>query len=129
VQWSSSSDAVAIVSSSGRVTGLKPGVVTITATCDGITGTAFVAVGIASVVVSPNSPSVIVGQTTQLTAVARDAANTVIPGVPFQWTSAAPATATVDGNGLVRGVSVGTVSISAAVGTVSGTSSVSVTAQ
>ena len=128
VQWSSSSDAIAIVSSSGRVTGLKPGVVTITATCDGVSGTAFVAVGIASVVVSPNPTSVIAGQTRQLTAVARDATNTAITGVPFQWTSATPTTATVDGNGLVRGVSVGTVSISAAVGTVSGASSVSVTA-
>lgn len=128
VQWSSSNDAVAIVSSSGRVTGLKAGVVTITATCDGVAGTAFVAVGIASVVVSPNPTTVVAGQTRQLTAVARDAANTAITGVPFQWTSATPATATVDGNGLVRGVSVGIVSISAAVGTASGASSVTVTA-
>jgi uncharacterized protein YjdB len=59
--------------------------------------------------------------------VARDASNTAVPGVPFQWSSASNAIATVDGNGLVTGVTAGTVNISAAVGSVSGSASVSVT--
>jgi uncharacterized protein YjdB len=127
VGWSSSNEAVAVVSSTGRVTGLKAGAVTITATSEGVSGTALVAVGIASVFVSPTPTSVVAGQTRQLTAVARDASNTAVPGVPFQWSSASNAIATVDGNGLVTGVAPGTVNISAAVGTVSGVASVSVT--
>jgi uncharacterized protein YjdB len=127
VGWGSSNEAVAVVSSTGRVTGLKAGAVTITATSEGVSGTAFVAVGIASVVVSPSPTSVGAGQTRQLTAVARDASNSTVSGVPFQWSSASPAIATVDANGLVRGVAAGTVSISAAVGTVAGSASVSVT--
>ena len=127
VGWSSSNEAVAVVSSTGRVTGLKAGAVTITATSEGVSGTAFVAVGIASVFVSPTPTSVVAGQTRQLTAVARDASNTAVPGVPFQWSSGSNAIATVDANGLVTGVAAGTVNISAAVGSVSGAASVSVT--
>lgn len=129
VGWSSSNEAVATVSSTGRVTGLKAGAVTITATSEGVSGTAFVAVGIASIVVSPTPTSVVARQTRQLTAVARDATNAIVAGVPFQWSSASTAIATVDGNGLVTGVAAGTVAISAAVGTVSGSASVSVTPQ
>ena len=127
VGWSSSNEAVAVVSSTGRVTGLKAGAVTITATSEGVSGTAFVAVGIASVVVTPNPTSVTVGQTRQLTAVARDASNATVAGVPFQWTSASIAVATVDANGLVTGRGAGVVNVSASVGSVSGASAVTVT--
>ena len=64
VGWTSSNESIAPVSSTGRVTGLRAGTVTITATVEGVTGTAFVAVGIASVVVTPNPTSVVSGQTT-----------------------------------------------------------------
>jgi uncharacterized protein YjdB len=128
VGWTSSNDAVAtVVAGTGLVTGRKAGAVTITATSEGVSGTAFVAVGIASVFVSPTPTSVVAGQTRQLTAVARDASNTAVPGVPFQWSSASNAIATVNATGLVTGVAPGTVNISAAVGTVSGSASVSVT--
>ena len=126
VGWTSSNDAVAVVSSSGRVTGLKAGTVTITATSEGVTGTAFVAVGISSIVVTPSPTSVNVAWTKQLTAVARDASNNIVAGVVFQWSSANAQIASVDGSGLVTGVAPGTVSISAAVGTVTGSSSVTV---
>ena len=130
VGWSSSNESVAPVSSTGRVTGLRAGTATITATVEGVTGAAFVAVGVASVVVTPNPTSVVSGQTRQLTAVARDAGNATIAGVPFQWSTANAAIATVDGTGLVTGRSTGPanlpVNITAAVGTVSGFSAVTV---
>jgi uncharacterized protein YjdB len=126
VGWTSSNDAVAVVSSAGRVTGLKAGAVTITATSEGVSGTAFVAVGIASVTVTPNPTSVFIGATRQLTATARDASNATVQGVPFQWSSAAIQTATVDGTGLVTGKALGTVNITAAVGSVTGSSAVTV---
>ena len=130
VGWTSSNESIAPVSSTGRVTGLRAGTVTITATVEGVTGTAFVAVGIASVVVTPNQTSVVSGQTRQLTAVARDAGNATVAGVPFQWSTANATIATVDGAGLVTGRSTGPtnmpVNITAAVGTVSGSSVVTV---
>ena len=128
VGWTSSNDVVAIVSSTGRVTGLKAGAVTITATSEGVSGTAFVAVGIASVTVTPNPTSVAAGATRQLTATARDGSNSTVQGVPFQWSSAAVQTATVSSTGLVTGKAVGTVNITASVGSVTGSSAVTVTA-
>lgn len=127
VGWTSSNDAVAVVSSTGRVTGLKAGVVTITATSEGVSGTATIIVGIASVSISPNSTSVTVGQTRQLTASARDAFNVAVPGVTFVWGSSNTATATVSSSGLVTGQAVGTVNISASIGAVSGSVPVTVT--
>ena len=126
VGWSSSNDAVAVVSSTGRVTALKAGSATITATSEGVSGTAFVAIGVASIVVTPNPTNVIAGQTRQLTAAARDAGGTVIPGIPFTWSSGVPATATVDANGLVTGRATGNVGIAATFGSISGTSTVTV---
>jgi trimeric autotransporter adhesin len=126
VGWTSSSDAIAVVSSTGRVTGLKAGVVTITATSEGVSGTATIIVGITSVVITPNPTSVTVGQTRQLTAVARDASNVAVPGVAFVWASANTATATVDASGVVTGRAAGTVSISASIGAVSGSVPVTV---
>jgi uncharacterized protein YjdB len=126
VGWSSSNDAVAVVSSAGRVTGLKSGSVTITATSEGVSGSASVTVGIASIVVSPNPTTVVAGQTRQLTAVARDASNATVSGVTFQWSSAATGIATVDQSGLVTGQAAGTVAIRASLGTVSGSSQVTV---
>ena len=126
VGWSSSNEAVAVVSSTGRVTGIKAGTVTITATSEGVSGTAFVAVGIASVVVTGSSGAIVVGQTKQLTATARDAANATVTGVSFTWSSASTAIATVSQTGLVTGRGAGTVNISAAVGSVSGAFAVTV---
>ena len=48
------------------------------------------------------------GAQQQLTAVARDASNAVVAGVPFTWTSRSLGVATVNGSGLVTAVSLGT---------------------
>jgi uncharacterized protein YjdB len=128
VGWSSSNDAIAVVSSTGRVTALKAGSVTITATSEGVSGTALIGIGIASIVVTPNPTGVVVGQTRQLTATARDGSNSAIAGVPFTWASAATARATVNASGLVTGVSAGPVSISATFAAISGSATVTVTA-
>jgi uncharacterized protein YjdB len=130
VGWTSSNTTIATVSNTGRVTGVKAGVVTITATSEGVSGNAFVAVGISSIVVTPNPTTVGVGETRQLTATARDASNATVTGVPLEWTSSATNRATVSASGLVTGVSTGggSVTISARVGSVSGSSAVTVTA-
>jgi uncharacterized protein YjdB len=126
VGWSSSNETIAVVSSTGRVTGLSPGAITITATSEGVAGTASVTVGITSIAVSPAAFNLAVGQTRQLTATARTASNTVVSGVAFEWTTSNPDRATVSPTGLVTGVSEGSATIRASVGSISGAATVSV---
>jgi plastocyanin len=67
-----------------------------------------------SVRVSPANPSVAVGATVQLTATPLDQAGQGMGGVPAPaWSSADPARATVSASGVVTGVAVGTVSVTA----------------
>jgi hypothetical protein len=77
-----------------------------------------------SVTVSPPADTIGVGQTVQLTATA----NPPTPGVVFVWKSSRTSTATVDQNGLVTGVSVGRVTITAKAGGKTGKSTITVTA-
>ncbi|HEX9704673.1 MAG TPA: Ig-like domain-containing protein [Gemmatimonadales bacterium] len=128
--WTSDNTNVATVNGSGRVTGVAAGTVTITATSEGVSGTASVTVTtvpVASVVVSPATASVSTGLTVQLTAVARDAVGNTLAGRPFSWASDNTNVATVNGSGLVTGVAAGTVTITATSEGVSGTASVTVT--
>src|SRR5207247_10570712 len=76
IGWSSSDNTIATVNSSGLVTGAVAGAATITATSEGQSGTAGIAVRgvpVAAVTVSPASASVPAGQTVQLSATLRDA--------------------------------------------------------
>ena len=66
----------------------EPAWASVTASADGLTGTATVtasSVPVASVGVSPASVSVSVGSTQQLSAVARDAGGNVLPGRTVTW--------------------------------------------
>jgi len=73
--------------------------------------------------VSPSSASVIAGNTVQLTASATP--GNVSP--TYTWSSSNNAVATVSQSGLVSAIAVGTATISASSGTVSGTSTITVT--
>ncbi|MEO7965337.1 MAG: Ig-like domain-containing protein [Gemmatimonadaceae bacterium] len=128
--WASSSSSVATVDANGLVTAVAVGSATITATVSGVQGTATVsvsAVPVASVAVSPASPSVNVGATVQLSATAKDAAGNTLTGRPETWASDNTAIATVSASGLVTGVAVGAATITATVGGISATASVAVT--
>ncbi len=133
VTWSSSNLAVATVSASGLVTaGAVASQATITATSEGQSGAATVTVvsnaPVASVTVTPATASVAVGQTVQLTATLRDANGNVLSGRTVLWTSDNAVVATVDGTGLVTGVSAGPAVITATSEGKSGSASVTVTA-
>jgi len=133
VTWSSSNLAVATVSASGLVTaGAVASQATITATSEGQSGTATVTVvsnaPVASVTVTPATASVAVGQTVRLTATLRDANGNVLSGRTVLWTSDNAVVATVDGTGLVSGVSAGPAVITATSEGKSGSASVTVTA-
>lgn len=80
---------------------------------------------ITSVSVTPATDTLAgVGDTTRLTAIARDAAGAIVPVAAFTWSSSNQAVVTVNAVGLVTAVAAGTASITAVVGSVMGTSSI-----
>ena len=130
IAWSSDNATVAAVSASGLVTAKVAGPATITATSEGQSGTSSVTVTnvpVASVSVSPASASVSVSQTTQLTATPKDANGTPLTGRTIGWVSSNTGVATVNGSGLVTGVTVGSATISATSEGKSGSATVIVT--
>ena len=69
---------------------------------------------VTTVLVLPPPPvTVVVGGTQQLTALAFDAANQPMAGVTFTWSTSAGAVATVGATGLVTGIAVGSVTMTA----------------
>lgn len=119
VTWSSADPTVATISSAGLVTGVSVGPTTITATSEGVQGTAALAVGAptpVTIVIAPPSISIIVGQTSQLTATVKDSSGAVIAGAPVTWSADNSGNATVSSTGLVTGVSAGVATVTATSG-------------
>jgi len=113
VHWGSSNPLVASVVD-GVVTGLTPGAVTITATTqDGnFTATCVVTVTpvpVTGVTLDYNEISIKINRTHTLIATVLPAGTATNTNVT--WTSSAPGVATVDNNGLISPVSVGTTNI------------------
>src|SRR5690606_20222283 len=112
--WSSSSTAVATVSSSGRVTAVAPGTATITARSEGRSGTASVRVverEVESVEVTPGTLSLVAGSSGSLSAVVRDDEGSRLAGRSVTWRSSSQEVATVDSDGRVTAVAPGTATI------------------
>jgi len=119
VEFSSSNPAVATVNASGVVAAVSVGGATITARAvqDEVNGTATINVvqaRVANVAISPaGSQTVFQGTTLQLSATLRDAQNNILTGRTVNWTTSNPAIATVSSSGLVTGVALGSVQITA----------------
>jgi uncharacterized protein YjdB len=131
VTWATSDATTATVDANGLVTGkVVGGPVTVTATSEGVNGTASITVipvPVASVDVTPPSASILVGGTTQLTATPRDANGNALTGRTVTWSTSNAGIATVDANGLVTGQGAGgPVSITATSEGKSGTSAITV---
>lgn len=119
ITWSSADPTIATVSSTGLVTGVSVGPTTITATSEGIPGTAALSVGAqtpATVTIAPTSVGITVGQTSQLTATVKDASGAVIAGAAVTWSVDNPGTATVSSTGLVTGIAAGPATVTATSG-------------
>ena len=130
VGWTSSDETIAVVSSEGRVSGIKIGTATITASSEGKSGTATVTVTaapVASVNVTPPTASITVGQTTTLTAQTLDANGNALTWRAVTWASSNPGVATVSDAGVVTGVAPGDASITATSEGKSGAATVTVT--
>ncbi|MBC7895688.1 MAG: Ig-like domain-containing protein, partial [Cytophagaceae bacterium] len=115
IAWRSSAVSVASVSSDGLVVGFTAGSATITATSEGRSGTATIAVSpipVAAIEVTPGSVIVSAGNAVQFTALARDKNGNVL-NRPLTWTSDQPAVATVSSNGLASALQPGTARLTA----------------
>ena len=109
ITWTTSDPAVATVNEKGKVTGVKEGTATITATSGVASATCTVTV-VAPVTVAMEQTTATVekGQTVTLNATASD-------GSTIAWSSSNPEIATVEG-GVVTGLKEGTATITAAAG-------------
>ncbi|HUG27873.1 MAG TPA: Ig-like domain-containing protein [Gemmatimonadales bacterium] len=110
--WSSMTPAIAQVNSSGLVTGVASGSVSITAEVDGVTGRLEVdvrRVPVATVQAIASVTTLQAGQTTQLQSLTLDSVGGVLLGRSIAWTSSNPAVATVSPQGLVTAVGAGSV--------------------
>ncbi|MBK6486597.1 MAG: Ig-like domain-containing protein [Gemmatimonadetes bacterium] len=130
--WSSSSSAIATVTSAGVVEGVAPGTAVVSAVVEGKTSRATIVVtspappAVGQVVVSLNSTVLAPGQSTNAVARAYNEDGTLMSDVSFTFSSTDPGTATVSGDGRVRGVGAGSTIIKATTSGVEGFASVTV---
>ena len=127
ITWSvaSASPTRATVSATGLVTGVYPGNADVTVSIDGVTKTLRVVVTAAGLSIA--APTVVyTGTNTSLTATAVDANGGVLPNVPVAWSSSNPAVATIDANGVLTALSVGSTQVTASAGSSSATATVRV---
>jgi alpha-tubulin suppressor-like RCC1 family protein len=126
VVWSSSDTTLAGVSTAGLVSARSPGLVSIAAAAEGVTGATAITVLVpaASVTVTPESSSVAQGGGVQLAATVRDSTGAVLPGRAVTWTSGDPSHLQVSQQGFATGIGAADVVVTAQSGDASGTASV-----
>lgn len=126
---SSSNPFIATVDGSGTVTSRSNGSATITATADGVSASTTVTVKqvAVSVTVSPASATATaVGDGTAFTATAFDATKNPMPSSTIAWSSSDASVASVNSDGLAVALKNGTTSITATVGALSGSGTLTV---
>lgn len=128
IDWSSSDDSVATVSSAGKAIARANGTVEVVAAAEGLADSASLTVEqeARQVTVSPGADTLAVDDSARLSAEARDANDHPLTDSSFEWSSSDTAVATVDSTGLLRAEATGAVKVVAAVDGVSDTSSLQV---
>lgn len=128
VTWSSSATSVATISSAGSAHGVAPGSTNITATQGSVSGSTGLTVEnrppppvLLSISITPVNPTVIVGANQSFVATGHYSDNSVqnLTSV-VTWSSSIPAIATIGSGGVATSVAVGSTTITASDGSVSG---------
>src|SRR5579875_2136636 len=128
--WTSTNTSVATINSSGLATAVAMGNTTIQAALGSFTGSTgmTVTVTLASISVTPASASVGNGSTQQFTATGTYSdGSTENLTTSVTWTSTNTSVATIGSTGLATGVGLGSTTIQAASGSISGSASLTVT--
>jgi uncharacterized protein YjdB len=126
--WSAAKPSVATISASGVATAVATGSTGITATLNGVSGSATLTVSTITVSVTPNPATVVVGATQQFTATEKKSdGSSVNVTATATWSAANPAIATVNAAGLATGVAVGPTTITASLSGASGNAALAVT--
>jgi uncharacterized protein YjdB len=130
--WTSSDPTTVAIDSSGSAQTLATGTVTISATYGSVTGqTTFnvLQAALVSIALTPASPSIALGTNVQLTAVGSFTDGSTQDLSSVLWNSDDPSVAfvSVNGTGLVSGNAVGSATISATSGSITGSTLLTVT--
>jgi uncharacterized protein YjdB len=135
IVWHISDPAVASVDGAGAIDALDAGAATVSATSEGITGSAPLTVTASTTAVTPVasmtltvSPTLNVGQTAQAVVTLKDASGNVLTGRTVNWVSSEAGIVSVSTSGLVTALRAGGVTISASVDGVSASAVVSAVA-
>ncbi|MEJ2218658.1 MAG: Ig-like domain-containing protein [Gemmatimonadota bacterium] len=130
VTWSSTDAGVVTVDESGLATAAGNGSAGVVASAGGVADTAAVTVQqeATAVAVSPATATVASGATQAFSAEATDANSHAIPGAAFAWASLDTTVAVVDAAGVATGRATGTALITATIGALSDTATLTVTA-
>lgn len=133
VQWSTSDSTIATVAG-GKAAAVGAGTVTVIAASGNMQATAILqvtsaATNLASIVVAPAASSLPVNTSLQYTATGtyKDGSSRDLTPL-VNWQSSSPATATINAAGMATGIAAGSATISASLGNVSGSTTLSVTA-
>lgn len=128
VDWSSSDDAVASVSGDGEAVAGADGTAEVVAAAEGLADSATMTVDQEArrTTVSPGADTLTVGDSTRLSAEARDANDNALAEPDFAWSSSDTAVATVDSTGLARAKAGGSVNVRVEVDGVADTSALQV---
>lgn len=121
--WTSSRPDVASVSGAGLVSGITEGVADITATSEGKSAWAQITVEtpvseptVGSITVRPSLVVTYAGVNAPLTVTVRAPDGNVISGANVAWSVGDPTAATVDANGVLRGLRAGETTVTATAG-------------
>ena len=133
VMWTSSNTGVATIDTNGLATGVSTGTTTISAALGGVSNSTTLTVQapatLMSIAVMPTNSSILAGASQQFTATGTYSdGSTQNLSNRVAWTSSNTGVATIDTSGLATGVSNGTTTISAALGIVSNSTTLTVQA-
>ncbi len=120
--WTVADEMVATVDTQGVVKALAPGQTQLIANIEGVEESAAIEVRrspVDRVEISPAQPTAPVGGSVQLEATGYDGDGNTLSDRPIEWTSGDETVATVDADGLVRGMAAGSATIRAEMGVVS----------
>jgi hypothetical protein len=110
---------VVTVSSSGAITAIAPGSASVIATSEGESGAATLTVlapppaAVASVTLTANQASLVIGQTAQVSVALRDAGGNLLTGRTVGWTSSNTAVLTVSPTGVATALGSGAATVTA----------------